>query len=84
MNICEAIEQLIADSNKTKSEIARESGMTAQSLGDRLHRSKSMNVANAAKILDALGYELLITPKGEAAPAGSIPVDAAARGGENE
>ena len=77
MKIQSAIEKVIEDTSWTKARLARFLHKTPQSIQDRLNpnKNKSMNISSAMEMLDPMGYEIVIVPKGlQRLPKGSIRV----------
>jgi len=73
MNIIQAIEQLINSSaNWNKNRLAKHLNLVPQSLNSRFRPNSSMQVSSAIEMLDPLGYDLVIIPKGSNTPRGSI------------
>ena len=61
--ILECIRVIIESSGKAPRDVAYSVSMTKQELYSFLHECKGTQLAKAEKILDALGYELVIRKK---------------------
>lgn len=76
MSIENIINNIIKESSWTKARIARLLGKTPQSINDRLStkKKKALGVNTAMEMLDLLGYEMLVVPKGTRLPQGAYRV----------
>lgn len=76
MNMQEAIGMLIEQSSWTKARLARHFGVTNAAIADRLRPKKTdLKVSTAQQMLDPLGYDIVVVPKGSRLPSGAILID---------
>ena len=75
MLVFEALDKLIEDSSWSKARLAKSMGMLPQSMNNRMKNASSPKVSFVVEILDLLGYDLVIAPKGSNLPRGSVIVE---------
>lgn len=71
MNVVNAIDAIFQDSTWNKSRVAKELGISPQRLNGRLREGKSPKTNNVIEILNIIGFNLVIVPKGSRLPSGS-------------
>lgn len=74
MKIQDIINDAINKSSFSKARIARLLGYSAQALNGRLMNTNSPKVNFTTRILDLVGYDLVVVPKGSNLPRGSYVV----------
>lgn len=65
-NVFECIERMVSVSSIPQAEIAHRAGITCTQLYNFLHYSKATQLITAEKILDALGFDLILKKQKEA------------------
>lgn len=79
MNGIEAVREALARSGFTQADLARSLGYEgeypAQFASKMLKARKNMDLDRAAAILGAIGYEVVLVPKGSKIPQSGIAVD---------
>lgn len=70
----DVINQILQDQGRSQRSLALELGITQQTVSKRLVRDGSLHVDTLASMADALGYEVLVSPKGHR-PSGAYHVD---------
>ena len=74
MVLKEAFEQVFRLRGSSQSQLARAMGVTQQSINHRVNRTDSCRISSAVEMMDALGYEVVFTPKGTKLPPDAVIV----------
>ncbi|MBP3884056.1 MAG: Lrp/AsnC family transcriptional regulator [Olsenella sp.] len=75
MKIRDILRKLIDDSTVwSQNRIAPEVGLSPQAMTNRMKGDRNMKAEFAAQVLDVLGYQLVVVPKGNRLPKGSFVV----------
>lgn len=74
MNAGEAVKEVAARTGFTMARIAALLGVTPQMVNGYVNRSKSMRASNMAAMCDAMGYDVVLVPRGSRLPQGSVVV----------
>lgn len=72
----EAVKAVMDRSGFTRARVASVMGVSPQVVNGFINRSASMKVDNAARMLDAMGYDVVFVPRGTKLPSGSVVVKA--------
>lgn len=83
MNIQETIKSIIDNGTWTQARLARHLEKSPQSIHERLANKKdaSMSIDNAIAMLEPLGYDVVVVPKGvDRMPQGSFVIEPSKRG----
>lgn len=75
MRTVELLRELIEKSpNWTQNKVAKEIDVTSQNMSNRMNLKGAPKTDFVAKVLDALGYRLVVVPKGANLPQGSVVI----------
>lgn len=75
MRTVELLRDLIGKSpNWTQNKVANEIGVTSQNMSNRMNLKGAPKTDFVAKVLDVLGYRLVVVPKGTNLPQGSLVI----------
>lgn len=76
MRTIDLLKNLIEKSpNWTQNKVGNEIGVSSQNMSNRMNLKGAPKTDFVAKVLDALGYRLVVVPKGANLPQGSIVID---------
>lgn len=79
MRTIDLLKNLIEKSpNWTQNKVGNEIGVSSQNMSNRMNLKGAPKTDFVAKVLDALGYRLVVVPKGANLPQGSIVIDPSA------